>query len=89
MIQEAISKLAEKEDLTESETLNAITFIMEGKATTPQIKEFLLGLKSKGETIEDFDCAIAAILLSNGVNKIITRNKKHFERIKGLTVLKY
>lgn len=53
MIQKAILKLAEKKDLTESETANAIEFIMEGKATILQIKEFLLGLKQKGETIEE------------------------------------
>ena len=53
MIQETISKLAEKKDLTYHEAENTMNFIMEGKATTPQIKEFLLGLKSKGETIEE------------------------------------
>jgi len=53
MIQEAISKLAEKKDLLESEVAKAMEDIMEGKATTPQIKEFLLGLKSKGETIDE------------------------------------
>src|SRR3989338_4779246 len=53
MIQETISKLAEKKNLTGNEAENAMNFIMEGKATTPQIKEFLLGLKSKGETIEE------------------------------------
>jgi len=51
MIQEAISRLARKENLNLKETEGAMNDIMEGKATTPQIKEFLLGLKSKGETI--------------------------------------
>ena len=53
MIQEAISKLAGKKDLLELEAAKAMEDIMEGKATTPQIKEFLLGLKSKGETIDE------------------------------------
>ena len=53
MMREAILKLAENKDLTESETANVMEFIMEGKATTPQIKEFLLGLNQKGETIEE------------------------------------
>lgn len=46
-------------------------------------------LKKKGKIIELFDCAIAGIYLSNGINKIITRNKKHFENIKGLEVISY
>src|SRR3989344_135654 len=53
MIQEVITKLSEKKNLTENEAVNVMVLIMEGKATTPQIKEFLLGLKSKGETIEE------------------------------------
>ncbi len=46
-------------------------------------------LKKKGALIEPFDCAIAGIYLSNGVTKIITKNVKHFERIKDLEVLSY
>lgn len=46
-------------------------------------------LKREGALIEGLDCAIAGIYLSNGVNKIITKNKKHFERIKGLKVFSY
>lgn len=46
-------------------------------------------LKKKGITIGEFDCAIAGIYLSNGIDKIITRNKKHFEKIKGLKVFSY
>ncbi len=39
--------------------------------------------------IGKFDCMIASILLENGVSKIITRNVKHFEGIKGLKVISY
>ncbi|HLC61133.1 MAG TPA: anthranilate phosphoribosyltransferase [Candidatus Nanoarchaeia archaeon] len=53
MIQQAIIKLSEKKNLSEIETASAMEFIMEGKATNSQIKEFLLGLKSKGETIDE------------------------------------
>jgi len=66
MIQEAIVKLSEKKDLTEIEAENAMESIMEGKATTPQIKEFLLGLKSKGETIEEIT-ACARIMRSKSI----------------------
>lgn len=52
-------------------------------------REIFFLLKKKGNIIEDMDYAIAGILLTNGVNKIITRNKKHFERIPGLKVISY
>ena len=46
-------------------------------------------LEAKGITIEQFDCTIAAIILTNGVKEIITGNKKHFEAIKELNVISY
>ncbi len=46
-------------------------------------------LKKKGQTIGEFDCTIAAILLKNGVNTILTRNKKHFENITQMKVITY
>lgn len=33
-------------------------------------------LIKKGKTIEQNDCLIASIMITNGCNKIITRNKK-------------
>lgn len=46
-------------------------------------------LKKEGKTIEQFDCVIAGSFLANGINKILTRNSKHFENIKQLTVISY
>jgi predicted nucleic acid-binding protein len=46
-------------------------------------------LYKTGQLIGDNDCLIAGIALSKGVNTIITRNKKHFDRIKGLKVETY
>ncbi|MBI2108146.1 PIN domain-containing protein [Candidatus Woesearchaeota archaeon] len=48
-----------------------------------------LELKKLGKSIEQFDCTIAGILLANGINKILTRNKKHFENIRQLDVISY
>ena len=48
-----------------------------------------LQLKKIGKTIEQSDCTIAAIFITNGINKIITRNKKHFENIKELEIIEY
>src|SRR3989338_6226173 len=41
-------------------------------------------LVNKGEQIDANDCSIAAIMLANGCDTIITRNKEHFQRIKGI-----
>jgi|SRR3989344_1992494 len=46
-------------------------------------------LKNKGIEIGKFDCIIAGIFLTEKVNKIITKNKKHFENIKDIEVLSY
>ena len=46
-------------------------------------------LKREGREIDQFDCVIASIFLTNGINKIITGNVKHFERIKDLEVIRY
>lgn len=46
-------------------------------------------LRNNGAEIGQIDCLIAATYLENGVNKILTRNSKHFERIPGLEVISY
>jgi tRNA(fMet)-specific endonuclease VapC len=46
-------------------------------------------LQQKGEEIGDVDCLIAGIALSHQVSTIITRNKKHFEKIPGIVVEPY
>ena len=51
--------------------------------------EIFRNLKNQGKTIDQFDCVIAAVFLSNGVNKILTRNTKHFNNIKNLRTITY
>ncbi|MBS3105127.1 type II toxin-antitoxin system VapC family toxin [Candidatus Woesearchaeota archaeon] len=46
-------------------------------------------LGREGKVIEDMDILIGGICLVNGCNKIITKNVKHFSRIKGLKVETY
>ncbi len=46
-------------------------------------------LLRQGEGIEDADCLVAGIALAHNVTTIITRNKKHFERIEGIQVESY
>jgi len=46
-------------------------------------------LSSQGQVIEDLDILVAGICLSNGCTKIVTKNIKHFSRIKDLKVETY
>ncbi len=41
-------------------------------------------LESKGQLIDDNDILIIGIMLSNGINQIITKNIKQFEQSKKL-----
>jgi predicted nucleic acid-binding protein len=69
--------------------LNTVTVLsLDHKAS---IKAGLISrtLMQKGEMVDDIDCLTAGILLTNGCNTIITRNKKHFERIKDLRIEEY
>ena len=51
--------------------------------------EIFADLTKKGKMIADNDCITAGIALSNNVNKIVTKNIKHFKRIKGIKVENY
>ena len=51
--------------------------------------EICAELMKRGKIIEDCDCLIAGIALSNDVATIVTKNVKHFERINGLKIQSY
>ena len=53
MIKEAIARVVMREDLNESEMMQVMDEVMEGKATAAQIAAFITGLRIKGETIEE------------------------------------
>ncbi len=53
MLKNIINKLLISESLTEKEAYNAINTIMKGLGTESQIGGFLVGLRMKGETIEE------------------------------------
>jgi anthranilate phosphoribosyltransferase len=61
MILQSISKLVNKQDLTESEIKATMREIMEGNATPPQIASFLTALRMKGETVEEITGAAKAM----------------------------
>ena len=53
MIKEIITKVVDKQDLTEEESIQAMNEIMSGKATPSQIAAFITALRMKGETVEE------------------------------------
>lgn len=53
MIREAIDKVVHKKNLNESEMMNVMDVVMEGKATPAQIASFITALRMKGETVEE------------------------------------
>jgi len=53
MIKEAISMLTQNIDLSESEMVDTMTELMEGKLTDAQVGAFLTALRMKGETVEE------------------------------------
>ncbi|MDI6903311.1 MAG: anthranilate phosphoribosyltransferase [Methanocellales archaeon] len=53
MIKSAISKVIEREDLSEEEARKTMEEMMSGVATDAQIAAFLTGLRTKGEKVEE------------------------------------
>ncbi len=51
--------------------------------------EVYADLMKRGHPMSDTDCLIAGIALSNNVDTIVTKNTKHFSKIKGLKVESY
>jgi len=57
-IQEAIARVIERKNLTENEMTDVMGQIMSGETTDAQIGAFLIGLRMKGETVEEIGGAV-------------------------------
>ncbi len=53
MIKQALTTLLEGKDISRENMIEIMNYIMEGKATDSQIGAFLMGLRMKGETIDE------------------------------------
>ena len=53
MIKEAIAKVVNREDLNETQMMEVMDEVMEGKATPAQIAAFMTALRMKGETVDE------------------------------------
>ena len=71
MLKMIISKIISKQDLTEKEAYSFMNEIMKGTVTQAQIGGFLVGLRMKGETIEEI----------TGCAKAMRDNAKHINLI--------
>jgi anthranilate phosphoribosyltransferase len=56
-MQSAIRCVVERQDLTEAQMLDVMRLIMTGQATPAQIGGFLVGLRMKGETLDEITAA--------------------------------
>lgn len=65
LIRDYIPIILEDHDLTTEQTENAMKDIMTGEATPAQVSAFLIGLKKKGETVEEIT-ALARVMRSLG-----------------------
>ncbi|MEZ0360515.1 MAG: anthranilate phosphoribosyltransferase [Hydrogenobacter sp.] len=54
-MREILSKISEFENLTKEEVKTAIKEIVEGRATDAQIGAFIMGMKMKGESVEEIE----------------------------------
>jgi len=61
MIKEAIEKLADRSSLSEKEAEEVMNEIMDGAATPAQIAAYLMGLRLKGESVEEIAGSVRAM----------------------------
>ena len=73
-IQQAIRAVTERRDLSREEMTEVMTQIMTGEATEAQIGGFLIGLRMKGETIDEIS---AAAKVMRSLSSAVTVNAPH------------
>ena len=77
-------KLNEFEKLINN--LDILSFDFKSSVSSSRIVADLI---KKGETIDDLDGLIAGCMLAHGSDTVVTRDAKHFSRIKGIKVENY
>ncbi|MGB0911739.1 MAG: anthranilate phosphoribosyltransferase, partial [Nitrospirales bacterium] len=61
MIKDCIAKLAEGSDLSEQEAKETMLHIMQGETSDAQIAAYLMGLRTKGETVDEISGSVKAM----------------------------
>ena len=62
MIAQAIKKISERQDLSQQEAYESIREIVSGQASEAQIAAFLIGLRVKGETVDEIAGGVRSLL---------------------------
>ncbi|SNZ08445.1 anthranilate phosphoribosyltransferase [Persephonella hydrogeniphila] len=75
MIKELIRKITSKTDLSKEETEKLFTFLMRGEATDAQIGAVLVGMKMKGETVDEISSA-ASVMKKEAVKVPVSDKSK-------------
>jgi anthranilate phosphoribosyltransferase len=73
IIQEAIKAVVARQDLSEAQMTEVMRAIMTGQATPAQIGGFLIGLRMKGETVEEV--AAAAVVMRELSSRVLVDPK--------------
>lgn len=79
MMKEVIEKVVSGNDLTEAEAKGAMQELLNGEATQAQIAAFLIGLRMKGETVDELT-GFAAVL-SDKAEKIKPEAKNYVDLV--------
>lgn len=70
-MQQAIMAVTERRDLSQAEMRSVMNIIMTGDATQAQVGGFLIGLRMKGETVDEITGAVEAMrALATGVEAV-------------------
>lgn len=82
-------EISEREEGKTNAFFNSITVLPFDKPCGKVAAKILVSLMSVGKPINQNDCFIAAVVLKNGFDSIITRNETHYSMIKDLKVISY
>ncbi len=80
-MQKAIQTVVDRIDLTDAEMTQVMELIMTGEATPAQIGGFLIGLRMKGETVEEV--AAAAAVMRDLATRVEVADREHLVDIVG------
>lgn len=81
--------MSEKEEKSANYLFSSIQVLAFDEDCSKSGAKILTSLIKEGKMIDQNDALIAAILSKNRVNSIMTKNEKHYSRIKGLNVISY
>ena len=81
--------ISEKEENYAKEFFNSVEILPFKKGTGIVAAKLIAELTKAGNKIGQNDCMIASIMLKNNCFEIMTKNAKHFSRIKDLKVIEY